>query len=126
MALLSSFLSSTRTSLLLSNHLTTRFVFITLPDRHAEAGESYLRTAAGAANQAAAEVWKSGTDALEAIVTGDEQHQEGAWFGPEALLPYQVINENDKRAAVEYDVEADSRITPGSTSPACQVGGGKE
>ncbi|GAB5034909.1 Hypothetical protein NocV09_02200650 [Nannochloropsis oceanica] len=88
--------------------------------RHAIAGGSYLRTAAGAANQAAADVWESGTGGLEAIVTGDEQHQEGAWFGPEALLPYRVIDENDKRAAVEYDVEADSRIHPGSTSPACQ------
>lgn len=68
-------------------------------------------------------MWESGTGGLEAIVTGDEQHQEGAWFGPEALLPYRVIDENDKRAAVEYDVEADSRIHPGSTSPACQVRG---
>jgi len=107
-----------------SNHLFP-FPPPSLPDSHAAAGESYLRTAAGAASQAASDVWNSGfygTSDLDTVVTGDAQHQQGVWYGPEALLPYQVIENKDKRAAVEYDVEADSRIVPGSTSPACQVG----
>lgn len=53
------------------------------------------------------------------------QHQQGVWYGPEALLPYEVLPDllgmKDKRASVEYEVEADSRIAPGSTFPACQV-----
>lgn len=104
-------------------HKATALLGSALVLSHAAAGESYLRTAAGAASQAASDVWKSGfygASDLDTVVTGDTQYQQGVWYGPEALLPYQVIEYKDKRAAVEYDVEADSRIVPGSTSPACQ------
>lgn len=36
------------------------------------------------------------------------------------LTPMQLLLE-DKREEVEYDVEIDSRVRPGSTYPNCQV-----
>lgn len=43
------------------------------------------------------------------------------WYGPDAMLtPMQLLLE-DKREEVEYDVEIDSRVRPGSTYPNCQV-----
>lgn len=54
----------------------------------------------------------------------DGGRQAGVYYGPDAMLGGVQLALEDKRAAVEYDVEADGKAQPGTTWPNCQVGVG--